>query len=142
MLTPRWSTGHLGVSASQPLPGCHALPAALSHFCLLSLLSPSSYSCSPRVPGASASEKLCGGPAAPSRVADSREDHGGGPATPRGGEGLKLPGFPQPYTLPWKPPSNHANRPCPRVCSSAVWLSPGPSGVTLRAQGQAEAGEP
>lgn len=65
----------------------------------------------------------------------------GEPGSPRGGGSLKLPGFPQPYTLPWKPPSNHANELCP-WCAAAVWLAPGPPGVTLRSQGQAEDGEP
>lgn len=137
--TPRWSRGHPGVSASRPPPGRHALPAAPSSFVrspssaiLLLLLTERSWGIG--------FQKPCGGPAAPSGVASSREGHGG-PGSPRGGGSLKLPGFPQPYTLPWKPPSNHANRLCP-WCAAAVWLAPGPPGVTLRTQGQAEDGEP
>lgn len=137
--TPRWSRGHPGVSASRPPPGRHALPAAPSSFVcspssaiLLLLLTQRSWGIG--------FQKPCGGPAAPSGVAGSREGHGGA-GSPRGGGSLKLPGFPQPYTLPWKPPSNHANELCP-WCAAAVWLAPGPPGVTLRSQGQAEDGEP
>lgn len=143
--TPRWSRGHPGVSASRPPPGRHALPAAPSSFALHPALfalrpQPSSCSCSPSAPGASASKSPVevrpppAGWPVPERAT-------GGPGSPRGGGSLKLPGFPQPYTLPWKPPSNHANELCP-WCAAAVWLAPGPPGVTLRTQGQAEDGEP
>lgn len=127
---------------TQPLPTPQTLPLAFSQFCLLSIPNPSC-SCSPRFPGCQLLDESRGIWPCPTPAWVAHPGSGcRGSAPPVEGGVCSCQASLIPYKLPWKPPSNHANRPSPRVCSSIVWLSLGPSRVTSGAQGQAEDREP
>lgn len=125
-----WTRGHpvLGGSISEPRPSLLLCPS--------SVCTPFPARAAPALPGFPGRPfpEGAGGPRAPSPawVVHPRRDPW------QGGLQASL----SPCKLPWKPPSNHANRLCAHLCSSTAWLSLGKSRVTSGAEGQAEDREP